>query len=232
MALGPSFLVVAAARGLPTHLLASPRTSAKPLSNPELVQQSLRQFPARQSMLARQPTCQLSTPPQARVLVPRACRAYFQHTAHSPQSRTASPRLRSSLRTNAGPPIQPTRARSTHSRIHPRLHHPMPLRAVRLFCLGQGARRRMGVTDVIYDVVSEPDMQKLGCELLAANGTLVLTLPSGLGGKKVKSTLESPFPPSNEHVGEDLYASLHGYLDTGAIQLCPPWSGAALYYYI
>ncbi|KZP07537.1 GroES-like protein [Athelia psychrophila] len=76
--------------------------------------------------------------------------------------------------------------------------------------------------DVIYDAISEPDTQKLGYELLADNGTLVLTLPSGLGettsGKKVKSTLGSPFPPGNEQVGEGLYASLHGYLDTGAIQ--------------
>ncbi|KZP06833.1 GroES-like protein [Athelia psychrophila] len=66
--------------------------------------------------------------------------------------------------------------------------------------------------DVIYDAVSEPETQKLGYELLADNGTLVLTLPSGLGeatgGKKVKSTLGSPFRLGNEHVGEGLYAIL------------------------
>ncbi|KZP06810.1 GroES-like protein [Athelia psychrophila] len=76
--------------------------------------------------------------------------------------------------------------------------------------------------DVIYDAVSEPETQKLRYELLADNGTLVLTLPSGLGettgGKNVNSTLGSPFPPGNEQVGEGLYASLHDYLDTGAFR--------------
>ncbi|KZP06120.1 GroES-like protein [Athelia psychrophila] len=76
--------------------------------------------------------------------------------------------------------------------------------------------------DIVYDAISEPDTQKLGYELLADNGTLILTLPSGLGettgGKIVKSTQGSPFAPGNAQVGEGLYANLHGYLESGAIQ--------------
>ncbi|KZP06130.1 GroES-like protein, partial [Athelia psychrophila] len=76
--------------------------------------------------------------------------------------------------------------------------------------------------DIVYDAISEPNTQKLGYELLADNGTLILTLPSGLGettgSKIVKSTYGSPFAPGNEQIGEGLYVNLHGYLESGAIQ--------------
>ncbi|KZP22104.1 GroES-like protein [Athelia psychrophila] len=100
---------------------------------------------------------------------------------------------------------------------------------------------------VIYDTVSEQDTQKLGYELLAENGTLVLVLPSTLeddrvksaeenalrhneiylsqgpgithaSGKTVKTTSSSPFVPGNENILSGLYANLPNYLDTGAIQ--------------
>ncbi|KZP13848.1 GroES-like protein [Athelia psychrophila] len=76
--------------------------------------------------------------------------------------------------------------------------------------------------DLIYDAISEPDTQKLAYALLADGGTLILTMPSGLGetagGKIVKFVRGSPFMEGNDDVGEGLYASLHGYLDSGAIQ--------------
>ncbi|KAF7973094.1 hypothetical protein HWV62_16192, partial [Athelia sp. TMB] len=76
--------------------------------------------------------------------------------------------------------------------------------------------------NLVYDTIAESDTQKLAYTLLADGGTLILTNPSGLGettgGKTVKFTQWNPFAPENEHVGEALYAKLHGYLDSGAIQ--------------
>ena len=90
--------------------------------------------------------------------------------------------------------------------------------------------------DLVYDTIAEPDTQKLAYALLADGGTLILTNPSGLGettgGKTVKFTQWNPFAPGNEHVGEALYANLHGYLDSGAIRVCLRWSHAALYQYV
>jgi len=76
--------------------------------------------------------------------------------------------------------------------------------------------------EVVYDCVGLADTQKVGYEVLAANGTLILVLPSSLGetsdGKQVKDTVGSPFVPGNEEIGTGLYANLESYLDSGAIR--------------
>ncbi|KZP32286.1 GroES-like protein [Athelia psychrophila] len=76
--------------------------------------------------------------------------------------------------------------------------------------------------DIVYDSLSLPDTQKVAYEILSANGTLVLVLPSSVGeptdGKKVKNTVGSPFVPGNEEIIAGLYANLESYLGSGVIQ--------------
>ncbi|KZP32288.1 GroES-like protein [Athelia psychrophila] len=77
-------------------------------------------------------------------------------------------------------------------------------------------------SDIVYDSISLPDTQKVAYEILSANGTLVLVLPSSVGeptdGKRVLNTAGSPFVPGNEEIVAGLYANLESYLASGVIQ--------------
>ncbi|KAG2347703.1 GroES-like protein [Suillus weaverae] len=76
---------------------------------------------------------------------------------------------------------------------------------------------------IVYDAVSLPETQSVGWELLARNGTLVLTLPPSVKedegkGRKAFQTLGSPHVPQNTELFISSWAMVEKWLSEGTIQ--------------
>ncbi|KAG2361295.1 chaperonin 10-like protein [Suillus spraguei] len=76
---------------------------------------------------------------------------------------------------------------------------------------------------LIYDAISLPETQSVGWELLANNGTLVLTLPASVKedegrGRKVLQTVGSPHLPQNEELCRSSWAMVETWLAEGTIK--------------
>ncbi|KAG2110906.1 chaperonin 10-like protein [Suillus discolor] len=80
-----------------------------------------------------------------------------------------------------------------------------------------------GPIRVVYDAISLPETQSVGWELLADNGTLVLTLPASVEehegkGRKTIQTFGNPHTPENEELGRNSWARVEKWLSDGTIQ--------------
>ncbi|KAG1827674.1 chaperonin 10-like protein [Suillus variegatus] len=80
-----------------------------------------------------------------------------------------------------------------------------------------------GPIRVVYDAISLPETQSVGWELLANNGTLVLTLPASVEehegkGRKAIQTFGNPHTPQNEELGRNCWARVEKWLSDGTIQ--------------
>jgi NADPH:quinone reductase-like Zn-dependent oxidoreductase len=78
---------------------------------------------------------------------------------------------------------------------------------------------------LVYDAISLPETQSVGWELLANNGTLVLTLPPTVEedegkGRKAFQTLGTPHVPQNGELGSSSWAMVEEWLSEGTIQVC------------
>jgi len=78
---------------------------------------------------------------------------------------------------------------------------------------------------VVYDAISLPDTQQIGWELLAENGTLILTLPAEVKedegkGRKAIPTFAAPDAPQNQELFRSSWAMVETWLSEGAIQVC------------
>ncbi|KAG2036876.1 GroES-like protein [Suillus americanus] len=76
---------------------------------------------------------------------------------------------------------------------------------------------------IVYDAISLPETQSVAWELLANNGTLVLTLPASVKedegkGRKVISTFAGPHAPQNEELCSSSWAMVEKWLSEGTIQ--------------
>ncbi|KIK41720.1 hypothetical protein CY34DRAFT_12858 [Suillus luteus UH-Slu-Lm8-n1] len=76
---------------------------------------------------------------------------------------------------------------------------------------------------LVYDAISLPETQAIGWELLAKNGTLVLTLPPSVKedegkGRKAFQTMGNPHVPENKELGRNSWAQVEKWLSEGTIQ--------------
>ncbi|KAG1851618.1 chaperonin 10-like protein [Suillus subalutaceus] len=76
---------------------------------------------------------------------------------------------------------------------------------------------------IVYDAISLPETQSIGWELLANDGTLVLTLPASVKedegkGRKVIQTFAGPHAPQNEELCSSSWAVVEKWLSEGTIQ--------------
>ncbi|KAG2128168.1 chaperonin 10-like protein [Suillus cothurnatus] len=76
---------------------------------------------------------------------------------------------------------------------------------------------------VVYDTISLPETQVVAWELLADNGTLILTLPASVKedegrGRKVVGTFGSPYAPQNHELCSSSWAAVEQWLSEGTIQ--------------
>ncbi|KAG1851617.1 chaperonin 10-like protein [Suillus subalutaceus] len=76
---------------------------------------------------------------------------------------------------------------------------------------------------IVYDAISLPETQSVAWELLANDGTLVLTLPASVKedegkGRKVISTFAGPHDPQNEELCSSSWAVVEKWLSEGTIQ--------------
>lgn len=76
---------------------------------------------------------------------------------------------------------------------------------------------------IVYDAISLPETQSIGWELLAKNGTLVLTLPATVKedegkGRKVIQTFGSPHAAQNKELCSSSWAMVEKWLSEGTIQ--------------
>lgn len=76
---------------------------------------------------------------------------------------------------------------------------------------------------LVYDAISLPETQAIGWELLANNGTLVLTGPPSVKedegkGRKAFQTMGSPHVPQNEELCRNSWAQVEKWLSEGTIQ--------------
>ncbi|KAG2110911.1 chaperonin 10-like protein [Suillus discolor] len=77
--------------------------------------------------------------------------------------------------------------------------------------------------NLVYDAISLPETQSVAWELLADNGTLVLTLPASVKedegkGRRVVSTLSYPHTPENEELCSSSWARVEKWLSDGTIK--------------
>ncbi|KAG2032523.1 GroES-like protein [Suillus americanus] len=77
--------------------------------------------------------------------------------------------------------------------------------------------------EIVYDAISLPETQLVAWELLADNGTLVLTLPASVKedegkGRKVIHTLGYPHVPQNQELYRSAWAMVEKWLSEGTIQ--------------
>ncbi|KAG1905559.1 chaperonin 10-like protein [Suillus fuscotomentosus] len=76
---------------------------------------------------------------------------------------------------------------------------------------------------LVYDAISLPETQAVAWELLANNGTLVLTLPASVKedegkGRRVVPTLSYPHTPENEELCSSSWAMVEKWLSDGTIK--------------
>ncbi|KAG1844071.1 chaperonin 10-like protein [Suillus subalutaceus] len=76
---------------------------------------------------------------------------------------------------------------------------------------------------IVYDAISLPETQPVGWELLANNGTLVLTLPALVKedegkGRKVIEAFGNPHAPKNEELCSSSWAVVEKWLSEGTIR--------------
>ncbi|KAG1805077.1 chaperonin 10-like protein [Suillus plorans] len=76
---------------------------------------------------------------------------------------------------------------------------------------------------LVYDAISLPETQSVAWELLADNGTLVLTLPASVKedegkGRRVVTTLSYPHTPENEELCSSSWARVEEWLSDGTIK--------------
>ncbi|KAG1844068.1 chaperonin 10-like protein [Suillus subalutaceus] len=76
---------------------------------------------------------------------------------------------------------------------------------------------------IVYDAISLPETQSVAWELLANNGTLVLTVSASVKedegkGRKVIQTLASPSVPQNQELYRSSWAVVEQWLSEGTIQ--------------
>ncbi|KAG2110908.1 chaperonin 10-like protein [Suillus discolor] len=76
---------------------------------------------------------------------------------------------------------------------------------------------------LVYDAISLPETQSVGWELLADNGTLVLTLYAKVKenegkGRKIVQAFGNPHAPENEELCRNSWARLEKWLSDGTIQ--------------
>ncbi|KAJ8586813.1 GroES-like protein [Rhizopogon salebrosus TDB-379] len=76
---------------------------------------------------------------------------------------------------------------------------------------------------VVYDAISLPETQRIGWELLAESGTLVLTLAAVVKedegkGRKTIETYGVPHAPQNRELGLKLWAMVEKWLSEGVLQ--------------
>ncbi|KAG1805076.1 chaperonin 10-like protein [Suillus plorans] len=76
---------------------------------------------------------------------------------------------------------------------------------------------------LVYDTISLPETQSVGWELLADNGTLVLTLYAKVKedegkGRKIVQAFGNPHAPENEELCRNSWARLEKWLSDGTIQ--------------
>ncbi|KAG2157908.1 chaperonin 10-like protein [Suillus bovinus] len=77
--------------------------------------------------------------------------------------------------------------------------------------------------ELVYDAISLPETQSVAWELLANNGTLVLTLPASVKedegkGRKVIQTFASPHAPQNNELCQSSWAMVEKWLSEGTIR--------------
>ncbi|KAG2147616.1 chaperonin 10-like protein [Suillus clintonianus] len=77
--------------------------------------------------------------------------------------------------------------------------------------------------ELVYDAISLPETQSVGLELLAENGTLVLTLPPSVKedegkGRKIAPTFASPHVPQNDELCRSSWSMVEKWLSEGTIQ--------------
>jgi NADPH:quinone reductase-like Zn-dependent oxidoreductase len=78
---------------------------------------------------------------------------------------------------------------------------------------------------VVYDAISLPETQSVAWELLADNGTLILTLPASVKkdegrGRKAVHTFGNPRAPQNQELCSRSWAAVEQWLSEGTIQVC------------
>jgi hypothetical protein len=78
---------------------------------------------------------------------------------------------------------------------------------------------------IVYDAISLPETQHIGWELLAENGTLILTLPATVKedegkGRKAIPTYGAPHVPQNQELCRGSWAMVEHWLSEGTIQVC------------
>jgi NADPH:quinone reductase-like Zn-dependent oxidoreductase len=78
---------------------------------------------------------------------------------------------------------------------------------------------------IVYDAISLPETQRIGWELLAENGILVLTLAAVVNedegkGRKAVQTYGVPHAPQNRELGLKSWAMVEKWLSEGVIQVC------------
>ncbi|OJA21242.1 hypothetical protein AZE42_02527 [Rhizopogon vesiculosus] len=76
---------------------------------------------------------------------------------------------------------------------------------------------------IVYDAISLPETQHIGWELLAENGTLILTLPATVKedegkGRKAIPTYGAPHVPQNQELCRGSWAMVEHWLSEGTIQ--------------
>jgi NADPH:quinone reductase-like Zn-dependent oxidoreductase len=76
---------------------------------------------------------------------------------------------------------------------------------------------------VVYDAISLPETQSVAWELLADNGTLILTLPASVKedegrGRKAVHTFGNPRAPQNQELCSRSWAAVEQWLSEGTIQ--------------
>jgi len=70
---------------------------------------------------------------------------------------------------------------------------------------------------VVYDAISVEDSERAGYDVLADDGSMVVTLPGKLDTKKIHRVIGSVHPPSNREFGKEMYKNLTKLLEDGAI---------------
>jgi hypothetical protein len=78
---------------------------------------------------------------------------------------------------------------------------------------------------LVYDAISLPETQLAAWELLADNGTLVVTLPPSVKedegkGRKVVGTFANPHIPQNDELCSSSWAMVEKWLSEGTIRVC------------
>ncbi|KAG1872033.1 chaperonin 10-like protein [Suillus tomentosus] len=76
---------------------------------------------------------------------------------------------------------------------------------------------------LVYDAISLPETQSVSWELLADNGTLILTLPASVKedegkGRRVVQTFADPHIPENEELCSSSWARVEKWLSDGTIK--------------